>query len=107
MNRVRVWLSETQEKLRFRKIMTAVIDVEISSQTGKPERFYYEFYENGFGKRRLNVNASTEAYEYQAWLFNSFWLVTQEWKSGRISTERLKDIIDNGVREQSNVNETI
>lgn len=102
MNRVRVWLSEQQEKLRFRKIMTAVIDVECSSQTGKPERYYYEFYENGHGKRRINVNGSAEAAEYKAWLFNSFWAYAEDWKNHEISTEDLREIIDNGVKEYQN-----
>lgn len=101
MNRVRVWLSEQQEKLRFRKIMTAVIDVEMSSRTGKPERYYYEFYENGLGKRRVNVNSSAEAGEYMAWRFNSFWPIAESWKNNQISTERLKEIIDNGVMENN------
>lgn len=99
MNRVRVWLSEQQEKLRFRKIMTAVIDVEMSSRTGKPERYYYEFYENGHGKRRINVNGSVEAGEYRAWLYNSFWAYAEDWKNHELSTEQLRDIIDAGVKE--------
>lgn len=101
MNRVRVWLSEAQDKLRFRRIMTAVIDVEISSQTGKAERYYYEFYQNGFGKRRVNVNSSLEAGEYMAWMFNSFWPVAESWRREEITTERLKEIIDEGVKEHS------
>lgn len=96
----RVWLSENEQKLRFKHLLSAVVDVEMSSYTGKAERFYFHFFENGHGKRRIHAVGSTEAAEYQAWRFNQVWRdIAMPWKSGLITTAEAKIMIDKGVRQ--------
>lgn len=87
--------------------MTAVIDVDITSRTGKAERYYYEFYENGFGKRRINVNSSVEAQEYRAYCFNSFWPIAEAWKNGQLSNEQLAEKIDSEIEKEETNAETV
>lgn len=97
---IRVWLSETQQKLRFKHILTAVVDVEMSSRTGKFERFFFHFFENGYGKRRIHAAGSREATEYRAWEFNQVWRdIAEPWKAGLITTEEAKTAIDRGVNQ--------
>ena len=90
--KIRVWVNETERARRFRKVMTAVVDV-------KGERLYYEFYENELGKRKINVNASVQAKSKVCETNNNFWPITQEWKNSMIETEQLKTIIDKKIAE--------
>jgi len=98
--RTRVWLGEHEQQLRYRHVMSAVIDVEMSSMTGKAERFYFHFLENGFGKRRIHAIGSVEAGQYMAWKFNQVWRdIAEPWKAGLMTTEEAKKAIDTGVMQ--------
>jgi hypothetical protein len=91
---IRVWHSERRKQ---RKILTAVIDVENSSKTGKAERFYYEFYTNDMDERRINVNGSEAAYAHEAWKYNSFWQLACAWKKKSVSLDVVQEYIDGNV----------
>lgn len=99
--KVRVWLSEAQEKLRWRKIQTIVVDCSLSTQTGKAERYFFELYENGLGARRVNVNGSLEAYEYQSWQSTWFFDIARRWEMKQMSYEELIEMTDKELISES------
>lgn len=83
------WFDFLLKKENIREVCKAVIHIEHSQRTHKPECFEFVFYERDNGERFYDISTSKDALKLKAWEHLKFHIYATGWSLKALTDDQL------------------